>query len=76
MKKAEIPIRNLTVEVEMEVRDKQKVQSKIVDLLNRESVNDELFDTSRLLEDVLERNNMLEAMYRVIRNKGAMELMA
>ena len=71
MKKAEIPIRNLTVEVEMEVRDKQKVQSKIVDLLNRESVNDELFDTSRLLEDVLERNNMLEAMYRVIRNKGS-----
>ena len=57
MKKAEIPIRNLTVEVEMEVRDKQKVQSKIVDLLNRESVNDELFDTSRLLEDVLERNS-------------------
>lgn len=55
----------------MEVRDKQKVQSKIVDLLNRESVNDELFDTSRLLEDVLERNNMLEAMYRVIRNKGS-----
>ena len=71
MKKAEIPIRNLTVEVEMEVRDKQKVQSKIVDLLNRESVNDELFDTSRLLEDVLERNNMLEAMYGVIRNKGS-----
>ena len=71
MKKAEIPIRNLTVEVEMEVRDKQRVQSKIVDLLNRESVNDELFDTSRLLEDVLERNNMLEAMYRVIRNKGS-----
>ena len=71
MKKAEIPIRNLTVEVEMEVRDKQKVQSKIVDLLNRESVNDELFDTSRLLEDVLERDNMLEAMYRVIRNKGS-----
>ena len=55
----------------MEVRDKQKVQSKIVDLLNRESVNDELCDTSRLLEDVLERNNMLEAMYRVIRNKGS-----
>ena len=71
MKKAEIPIRNLTVEVEMEVRDKQKVQGKIVDLLNRESVNDELFDTSRLLEDVLERNNMLKAMYRVIINKGS-----
>ena len=71
MKKAEIPIRNLAVEVEMEVRDKQKMQSKTVDLLNRESVNDELFDTSRLLEDVLERDNMLEAMYRVIRNKGS-----
>ena len=71
MKKAEIPIRNLTVEVEMEVRDKQKVQSKIVDLLNRESVKDELFDANRLLEDVLERNNMLKAMYRVIINKGS-----
>ena len=71
MKKAEIPIRNLAVEVEMEVRDKQKMQSKAVDLLNRESVNDELFDTSRLLEDVLERDNMLKAMYRVIRNKGS-----
>ena len=55
----------------MEVRDKQKMQSKSVDLLNRESVNDELFDTSRLLEKVLERDNMLEAMYKVIRNKGS-----
>ena len=55
----------------MEVRDKQKMQSITVDLLNRESVNDELFDTSRLLEDVLERDNMLKAMYRVIRNKGS-----
>lgn len=71
MKKAEIPIRNLAVEVEMEVRDKQKMQSKTVDLLNRESVNGELLDTSRLLEDVLERDNMLQAMHRVIRNKGS-----
>ena len=71
MKKAEIPIRNLAVEVEMEVRDKQKMQSITVDLLNRESVNDELFDTSRLLEDMLQRDNMLEAMHRVIRNKGS-----
>ena len=55
----------------MEVRDKQKTQSKTVDLLNRESVNGELLDTSRLLEDVLERDNMLQAMYRVIRNKGS-----
>ena len=71
MKKAEIPIRNLAVEVEMEVRDKQKMQSKTVDLLNRESVNDEAFDTSRLLEEVLERKNMLSALKRVISNKGS-----
>ena len=42
-----------------------------LDLLNRESVKDELFDANRLLEDVLERNNMLKAMYRVIINKGS-----
>jgi RNA-directed DNA polymerase len=30
-----------------------------------------LFDANRLLEDVLERNNMLKAMYRVIINKGS-----
>ena len=71
MRKAEIPTRNLAVEVEMEVQDKQKVQSKTVDLLNRERVNDELFDTSRLIEDVIERENMLQAMYKVIRNKGS-----
>ena len=47
------------------------MHSKSIVLSNRESVNDELFDTSRLLDDVLERNNMLEAMYRVIRNKGS-----
>ena len=71
MESAEISIRNLTVEVEMEVQDKQKAQSKTVDLLNRESVKDELFDANRLLEDVLERNNMLKAMHRVIINKGS-----
>lgn len=37
----------------------------------RESVREELFDTSRLLEVVFERNNMLEAMHRVIKNKGS-----
>ena len=40
-------------------------------LPNRESVNDEAFDTSRLLEEVLERNNMLLALKRVISNKGS-----
>ena len=55
----------------MEVRYKQKMQSKYIKLPNRESVNGELFDTSRLLEKVLARDNMLEAMYKVIRNKGS-----
>lgn len=55
----------------MEVQNKQKMQSKYIKLPNRESVNGELFDTSRLLEKVLARDNMLEAMYKVIRNKGS-----
>jgi hypothetical protein len=33
MESAEISIRNLTVEVEMEVQDKQKAQSKTVDFI-------------------------------------------
>lgn len=40
-------------------------------LPNRESVKGEEFDTSRLLEKVLERNNMLLALKRVISNKGS-----
>ena len=55
----------------MEVQYKQKMQSKYIKLPNRESVNGELFDTSRLLEKVLARDNMLEAMYKVTRNKGS-----
>ena len=55
----------------MEVQYKQKMQSKYIKLPNRESVNGELFDTSRLLEKVLARDNMIEAMYKVIRNKGS-----
>ena len=55
----------------MEVQYKQKMQSKYIKLPNRESVNGELFDTSRLLEKVLARDNMLEAIYKVIRNKGS-----
>ena len=46
----------------MEVQYKQKMQSKYIKLPNRESVNGELFDTSRLLEKVLARDNMLEAI--------------
>ena len=59
------------MEVEVELQGKSKAPSNSMVLPNRESVNDELFDTSRLLEDVLERDNMFEAMYRVIRNKGS-----
>ncbi|MGL4847988.1 MAG: group II intron reverse transcriptase/maturase [Clostridium sp.] len=59
------------VEVEVELQGKSKVQSNSRVLPNRESVNDEAFDTSRLLEDVLERNNMLLALKRVISNKGS-----
>ena len=43
----------------MELQGKSKVPSNFMVLPNRESVNGEEFDTSRLLEKVLERNNML-----------------
>lgn len=59
------------MEVEVELQGKSKVPSKSMVLPNRESVNDETFDTSRLLEQVLERNNMLSALKRVISNKGS-----
>ena len=55
----------------MELRGKSKVQSNSMVLPNRESVNDAAFDTSRLLEKVLERENMLLALKRVISNKGS-----
>ena len=44
-------------------------------LPNRESENDEAFDTSRLLERILDRNNMNKAFKRVKAIKEAMELM-
>jgi len=59
------------MEVEVELQGKSKVPSNSMVLPNRESVNDGAFDTSRLLEEVLERNNMLLALKRVISNKGS-----
>ena len=59
------------MEVEVELQGKSKVPSNSMVLPNRESVNDEAFDTSRLLEEVLERKNMLSALKRVISNKGS-----
>ena len=55
----------------MELQGKSKVPSNSMVLPNRESVNDETFDTSSLLEKVLERDNMLLALKRVISNKGS-----
>lgn len=60
-----------SVEIEVELRGKQKTLSKSMALPNRESVNDGSFDTSSLLEEVLERNNMLMALQKVISNKGS-----
>ena len=59
------------MEVEVELQGKSKVPSNSMVLPNRESVNDETFDTSRLLDEVLERHNMLLALKRVIGNKGS-----
>lgn len=69
-RKQKTQYRDQVVEVEVELQGKSKVQSNFMVLPNRESVNDETFDTSMLLEEVLERNNMLLALKRVISNKG------
>ena len=70
-RKQKTQYRDQVVEVEVELQGKSKVQSNFMVLANRESVNDETFDTSMLLEEVLERNNMLLALKRVISNKGS-----
>lgn len=70
-RKQKTQYRDQVVKVEVELQGKSKVQSNFMVLPNRESVNDETFDTSMLLEEVLERNNMLLALKRVISNKGS-----
>ena len=70
-RKQKTQYRDQVVEVEVELQGKSKMQSNFMVLPNRESVNDETFDTSMLLEEVLERNNMLLALKRVISNKGS-----
>ena len=69
-RKQKTQYRDQVTEVEVELRGKSKVPSNSMVLPNRESVNGEAFDTSRLLEKVLERDNMLLALKRVISNKG------
>ena len=63
--------RGQVMEVEVELQGKSKAPSNSMVLPNRESVNNGVFDTIRLLEEVLERNNMLLALKRVISNKGS-----
>ncbi|MGL5822922.1 MAG: reverse transcriptase domain-containing protein, partial [Sarcina sp.] len=60
-------------EVEMEVRDMQKMQSNLMAYSNRESVNDDkhLKTNINLMDKVLERSNMLLALKRVMKNKGS-----
>ncbi|NRT63395.1 group II intron reverse transcriptase/maturase [Clostridium saccharoperbutylacetonicum] len=70
-RKQKTQYRDQLMEVEVELQGKSKVPSNSRVLPNRESVNDGAFDTSRLLEEVLERNNMLLALKRVISNKGS-----
>lgn len=70
-RKQKTEYRDQVMEVEVELQGKSRVPSNSMVLPNRESVNDETFDTSRLLEEVLERNNMLLALKRVISNKGS-----
>jgi RNA-directed DNA polymerase len=70
-RKQKTQYRDQVMEVEVELQGKSKVPSNFMVLPNRESVNDEAFDTSRLLDKVLERNNMLLALKRVISNKGS-----
>ncbi|WP_297633600.1 group II intron reverse transcriptase/maturase [uncultured Clostridium sp.] len=70
-RKQKTQYRDQMMEVEVELQGKSKAPSNSRVLLNRESVNDEAFDNSMLLEEVLERNNMLLALKRVTSNKGS-----
>lgn len=60
-------------EVEMEFRDNRGMQSNSVALPNRESVNDDnhLNNNIRLIDKVLEDDNILMALQRVEKNKGS-----
>lgn len=58
-------------EVEVELQGKQGALNEDLAFTKRERENNELDDTSNLLDRVLERENMLVAMKRVISNKGS-----
>jgi len=58
-------------EVEVELLGSQGALSNVLGDSKRERENDELTDTSDLLDKILARDNMLTAMKRVIANKGS-----
>lgn len=58
-------------DVEVELQDNQGASSDLMGKAKRERENGELIETSNLLEETLSRQNMLEAMKRVVRNKGS-----
>lgn len=59
------------VEVELETRGKQGVHSVASVLPKVEIENRAIISTNNLLEKILSRDNMYQAMQRVIRNKGS-----
>lgn len=58
-------------EVGMEFQDNRGALSEIQGNSKREREDDELTETSNLLERILSRQNMIDAMKRVIANKGS-----
>jgi len=60
------------MQVEVELQDKSKMHSNPMVLSNRESVNDDAFDTCKLLEEFLERNNMFLELKTVSSNRGSL----
>ena len=58
-------------EVKLETRSNQGMQSNDSALQKRERENDVEIETSKLLERILARENMILAMKRVIKNKGS-----
>lgn len=59
------------VEVEVELQDKQRALNKTKACSKRERESNEIIDTSNLLERILSRQNMFEALKRVVSNKGS-----
>lgn len=59
------------VEVEVELQDKQRALNNTKAYSKRERENNEIIETSNLLDKILSRQNMFEALKRVVSNKGS-----